>query len=89
MLQRMYEVWLGLGDSVSQEVRRIILERLRGTHSAWANWYLENERYDDAQEEMSKTIGFGLAPKVVMKWALTWSAPGLARKLSPKSRPYL
>jgi len=85
----MFEVWQGLGDSASQEVKRIILERLRGTHSAWTNWYLENERYDDAQKEISKAIGFGSGPKAVMKWALARTAPWLARELSSKSLFYL
>jgi len=75
-------------DSHPQEVRGVILGWLCGTHSAWRYWYLENGRYDDEQEEMSKAIDCGLAPKVFMKLALVCSSPGLGRKLSSISTRY-
>jgi hypothetical protein len=85
----MYEGWLKLDKTIPREVRIKILEQLRATHCGWANWYLENERYDDAQKEMFKAIGCGFAPRVLAKWALTWFTPRLAKRLSAESKPYL
>ncbi len=87
--ERMYESWLALGSSLPLEVRKTILKDLRATHCDWANWHLENGRYDKARYEVSQAARYGLTPRMTAKWALTWIAPAIARKLSGKSRPYL
>jgi len=87
--QRMYESWLRLGSALPRDVRKTILQDLRATHCDWTNWHLEGRRYDEARQEMSKAIQYGLSPKAVAKWMLVWVAPAFARKLSGSMRPYL
>lgn len=85
--QHMYEKWLSMGDALSPELRRTIQRNLGALHSHWANWYLENRRYDEAREAVSRAVKYKRAPGTTVKWALTWLAPAVARRITPKTRP--
>jgi glycosyltransferase involved in cell wall biosynthesis len=87
--QRMYEKWLSSRPVLPADIRRIILEVLRGTYCNWANWHLKNERYGEARQAISRAMMCGLTPRVTVKWALTWLAPTLTRRLSGTPAPYL
>ena len=84
--QAMLEKWLKLDSRLPQDVRRTIVKNLRHVHSAWANWYLEHERYEEAREAVSKAIKYELTSKLAIKWALTHFAPRFARRVSPRMR---
>jgi glycosyltransferase involved in cell wall biosynthesis len=84
--QSMFENWLKLDSKLPQDVRRSIVKSLRRVHSAWTNWYLEHERYEEARASASKAIEYELTSKLAIKWALTYFAPSLARRISPKMR---
>ena len=85
----MMEKWLIGGTTLSQDVRKEVRRSLRVTHSQWANWHLENERYDEALDSVSEAIKYELTPGLAVKWLLTWMVPAFARKLAPKAKPYL
>jgi glycosyltransferase involved in cell wall biosynthesis len=87
--QCMYEKWLLLGGALSPEIHRIVLDNLRATHSEWANWHLENQRYGEARREVSKAIRYNISSRMTVKWALTWTAPAVAARVFGRSRSYL
>lgn len=87
--QRMYEKWLEGHGSLPPEIRRIVRRALQSTHCQWANWHLENERYAPARQEVSRALRYSISPKVTAKWALIWTAPTLAARVSGKSGSYL
>ena len=60
---------------------------LGALHSHWANWYLENGRYDEARQAVSRAVKYKITLGTTVKWALTWLAPALARRITPKTRP--
>jgi hypothetical protein len=82
----MLEKWLKLDAKLPQNARSTIVQSLRQVHSAWTNWYLEHERYEEAQKAASRAIEYELTSKLAIKWALTRFAPSLARRISPKMR---
>ena len=84
--QSMFEKWLKLDAKLPADVRRTIVQSLRHIHSAWTNWYLEHERYEEARAAVSKAIEYELTSKLAIKWALTRFAPSFARRISPKMR---
>jgi glycosyltransferase involved in cell wall biosynthesis len=84
--QSMFEKWLKLDAKLPEDVRRTIVQNLRHVHSAWTNWYLEHEQYEEARAAASKAIGYELTSKLAVKWALTRFAPSFARRISPKMR---
>jgi glycosyltransferase involved in cell wall biosynthesis len=84
--QCMFNKWLRIG-SMSPDVRRAIKRNLGALHSHEANWYLENARYQDARQAIRKAINYKITPGLTVKWALTWLAPAVARRIAPKTRP--
>jgi hypothetical protein len=78
--QLMYEKWLGLGAPLPTEVRKTIERDLRSTHSHWANWYLTNERYNEALRAVSKALHYEFTSKLALKWIMTRFVPTFARK---------
>jgi len=86
--QHMYEKWLRMGPELLPDIRRIIRRNLGALHSHWANWYLENARYDEARQAVSNAVRYKTTFRTTVKWALTWLAPAFASKISPKTRPY-
>jgi len=87
--QKMLEKWLRMDTRMPTEVRRAIGSNLRGVHSAWANWHLETGNYGEARRAIANALQYEVSPGLTAKWALAWFAPAVARRLVPKSRPYL
>jgi glycosyltransferase involved in cell wall biosynthesis len=85
--QHMLEKWLMMGSILPQEVRMTVERSLGALHSHWANWYLENAQYTEARQEVSRAVKYKITPGTTAKFALTWLAPALARKITPKTRP--
>jgi glycosyltransferase involved in cell wall biosynthesis len=85
--QRMLEKWLTMNDALPPDLRKRIERNLGALHSHWANWYLENGRYDEARQAASQAVEHKFAVGTAVKWALTWLAPGIARRIAPKTRP--
>ena len=85
--QRMLEKWLE-DAALSHKVRKIVARNLRKTHSAWANWYLEAERYDEARKTLSTAMRIEPTGPLTLKWLLARIAPSFVRKLVPKTRAY-
>jgi glycosyltransferase involved in cell wall biosynthesis len=83
--QRMLEKWLTM-STLPAELRKTIDRNLGALHSHWANWYLENRRYDEARQAVSQAVEHKPALGTAVKWAITWLAPGIARKIAPKTR---
>jgi glycosyltransferase involved in cell wall biosynthesis len=86
--QLMNEKWLKLDSKLPPDVRNTLVQNLRHIHSAWANWYLENEQYEEARRAVSRAIKYHFTPNLVIKWTLTRVAPSFARRISPKMRVY-
>jgi len=84
--QHMFEKWLRMDAVLPQDVRRTVERNLGALHSHWANWYLENGRYDEARQAVSRAVKLMITPGTTVKWALTWLAPALARRITPKTR---
>lgn len=78
--------WLSLGAKLPPDVRKKIVQHLRQTHSAWTNWYLEHEQYEEARQAVCKAIRCQLTTNLAIKWGLTHVAPSLARRISPRMR---
>lgn len=87
--QRMLEKWLKMDTRMPADVRRAIGQSLRGVHSSWGNWHLEMGDYGAARRAIANAMQYEVSPGLTAKWALAWLAPGVARKLAPKSQPYL
>jgi glycosyltransferase involved in cell wall biosynthesis len=85
--QHMYEKWLEMDAVLPPDVRMTIERNLGALHSNWANWYLENQRYPEARQAASQAVKYKIAPGTTVKFALTWLAPALARRITPKTRP--
>jgi glycosyltransferase involved in cell wall biosynthesis len=84
--QCMLEKWLKFGSELPMDVRKSVVQGLRQIHSAWANWYLEHGRYEDAKQAVHEAIRYELTANLAIKWTLTQFAPGFARRISPKMR---
>jgi glycosyltransferase involved in cell wall biosynthesis len=85
--QRMLQKWLK-ENALAPEIRKIILRNLRQSHSAWANWYLDAGRYQDARKSLSAAMAIEPTAALTIKWMLTRIAPSLARKLTPRAKAY-
>jgi hypothetical protein len=86
--QLMNEKWLKLESQLPPDVRKTLVQNLRHVHSAWANWYLEHEQYEEARRAVSRAIKYQFTPTLAIKWTLTRVAPSFARRISPKMRVY-
>lgn len=82
--QAMFEKWLRLA-SLSPGIQQIVTRNLRNVHSAWTNWYLEQQRYHEARQAASRAIGCSFTPSLAVKWLLTCTAPAFARRISPRT----
>jgi len=83
----MLEKWLR-DANLPPKIRRIIVRGLRQTNSAWANWYLEGQRYPEAREALFRAMRTDLTWQLMVKWMLARAAPTFARKLTPKAKAY-
>jgi len=86
--QSMFEKWLKLDSKLPPDVRKTVIQSLRRVYSAWANWYLEHERFEEARQAVCKAMKFEPTTKLAIKWTLTHVAPSFARRISPKMRVY-
>lgn len=82
--QYRYEKWLKMSEGLPSDIRKIITRRLRAVHSSWANWHLEHEDYEKAQQAIAAAATYQLTPNLVVKWALTRALPGLMRGIALK-----
>jgi glycosyltransferase involved in cell wall biosynthesis len=85
--QYMFEKWLKMDSVLPPDLRRTITRNLGSLHSHWANWYLENGRYPEARQAVSSAVKHKSTLGTTVKWALTWLAPSVARRITPKTRP--
>ena len=85
--QYMLEKWLRMDAALPPDLRRTVERNLGALHSHWANWHLENGRYDEACQAVSRAVKYKITLGTTVKWALTWLAPALARRITPKTRP--
>jgi glycosyltransferase involved in cell wall biosynthesis len=86
--QTMFEKWLKLDSKLPADVRKTVIQSLRNVYSAWANWHLEHERYEEARQAVRKAMEYEPTTKLAIKWTLTHVAPSFARRISPKMRVY-
>jgi glycosyltransferase involved in cell wall biosynthesis len=84
--QIMLEKWLKLDSKLPPDVLKAVIHSLRHLYSAWTNWYLEHERYEEARQAVRMAMRYEPTTKLVIKWTLTLVAPSLARRISPKMR---
>lgn len=85
--QSMLEKWLRMDGPLPQDLRRTVERSLGALHSHRANWYLENGQYDEARHAVSHALKYKITLGTAVKWALTWLAPALARRVTPRTRP--
>lgn len=85
--QHMLEKWLRTGNTLPSGARRAATRNLRKVYSQWANWYLETERYDEARQAVSSALKCEVTFGVMVKWALTWLAPTLTRRITARALP--
>jgi cellulose synthase/poly-beta-1,6-N-acetylglucosamine synthase-like glycosyltransferase len=85
--QRMLEKWLRMGAELPPDVRGAVKQALGALHSQQANWHLENSRYSEAREAIASAFRYKKTVGVSAKFALTWLAPTLAKRVAPKTRP--
>jgi len=84
--QTMLEKWLKLDSKLPPDVLKTVTHSLRQLYSAWTNWYLEHERYQEARQAVRKAMKYEPTTKLAIKWTLTHVAPSFARRISPKMR---
>lgn len=84
--QIMLDKWLELGSKLPPDVLKEVTHGLRHIHSAWTNWYLEQERYKEARQAVRIAMRYEPTCKLAIKRTLTHVAPSLARWISPRMR---
>jgi glycosyltransferase involved in cell wall biosynthesis len=84
--QAMFDKWLTLDSQLPSGVRSTLVRNLRNVHSAWTNWYLEHEQYQEARQAVCKAVKYQFTPQLAIKWVLTHMFPGFAKRISPKMR---
>jgi len=84
--EHMLQKWLRMGAVLPAEIRKTVERSLGSLHSHQANWYLENSRYAEAREAVSRAVKYKITFGTTVKCALTWLAPSFARRITPKTR---
>lgn len=84
--QIMFNKWLKMEAQLPEDVMREVIRSLRHIYSAWTNWHLEHQQYEEARRAIRMAMTYEPTPTLVFKWSLTHIAPGLARRISPKMR---
>ncbi|MFZ3278197.1 MAG: glycosyltransferase family 2 protein, partial [Candidatus Sulfotelmatobacter sp.] len=84
--QAMLEKWLKLDSKLPPDVLKTVTRGLRHLHSAWTNWHLEHERYEEARQAVRMALRYEPTTKLAIKWTLTHVAPSFARRISPLMR---
>jgi len=85
--QRMLEKWLRMDAALPRDARVTVERSLGALHSHWANWYLEKSLFPEARQAVSRAVKYKITPRRTVKFVLTWLAPALARRITPKTRP--
>jgi len=75
MKQIRFEKSLQQSESAAPRAAAIFRQRLRDTHSAWANYYVQSGDYRKAREAVSTAAKYGMSSGVAVKWLLTRIAP--------------
>ncbi len=78
--QARLEGLLRLSEGLPREIRALVREQLGAVHSGWANWYLQTGQDGKAREAVSRAAQLDLTFNIAVKWLLTWTSPGLARR---------
>ncbi|MGB7265352.1 MAG: glycosyltransferase [Terracidiphilus sp.] len=86
--QSTLEKWLKLDSKLPDGARKTIIRNLRCVHSAWANWYLVHERYDEARNAVRTAVKYEVTVGLLMKWILTQLAPGFASRIATRTKEY-
>ena len=81
MAQERYAKRLRASNQLSVSIRNFIRKDLAAVHSEWANVFLRRREYGKAREATAEAARIYLTPNLAIKWALTRSVPGLARKM--------
>jgi len=84
--QRMLEKWMNMEPPLPHNLKRMVERNLGALHSHLANWHLENGRYEEARQAASSAVQHKVTLGTTAKWALTWLAPFLAKRITPKTR---
>lgn len=84
--QSVLEKWLNMNGQLPPNVRKMVVHNLQRVHSAWTNWYLEQEKYDSAASSMREALGYEVSARLLTKWMMMHLAPSLTRKIAPKMR---
>jgi glycosyltransferase involved in cell wall biosynthesis len=84
--QSTLERWMELDSKLPAGARKTIIRNLRCVHSAWANWYIEHERYGDARNALRAAAGYEVTAGLLMKWGLIQIAPSFASKITPRAK---
>jgi hypothetical protein len=80
MAQLRYEKRLRMAEQLPDNIRKLIRRDLASVESGWANWHLHREAYQEALEAVTRAARYNLTPSLAVKWLLTLSVPGLAKK---------
>ena len=81
MAQQRYEKRLDLSHELPERIRKLIRRDLAAVHSEWANVFLAKKEYGKAREATAEAVRLRRSSGLATKWALTRSAPSLARAL--------
>ena len=74
-----YEKQLDLSSDLPKRIQRILRKNLRGIHSHWATYHLEQGDFAQARSAMRLALVYDFTPQAALKAALIWAAPRLAR----------
>jgi len=83
----MLKNWPTMESGLPPRIRGIVKRSLGALHSQQTNWHLENSRYQEARKAISKAVRYKTTPGTVVKLALTWLAPAVARSIVPRTSP--
>lgn len=81
MAQARYEKRLRASNDLPIAIQKLIRRDLAAVHSERANLFLEKGEYGEARKATAEAARIYLTPNLAVKWALTRSAPGAARKM--------
>jgi len=82
--QEILEKWLSMESKLPTAARKTIVHNLRCVHSAWANWYLERHRCEDALVSLRMAVDYEVRVGLLVKLALIQIAPSVAKRIAPK-----
>lgn len=87
--QQRLEKWLQLSSLYPEDIRKMLLRKLRGIHSSWTNWHLEHHDFDQARVAADRALQYQFTLQLAIKWILVKTIPDLARWVAPRSEKIL